>query len=286
MRAVILVVVLVAGCGGAAPPAERAAGDSTHMDRPVWTGDVSEEAFAALHRLSAAEVPPLEGDTIDLADGTRAYLALPEGPGPHPAVLVIHEWWGLNDHIRHWADRLAADGYAALAVDLYGGRIATEPDDAMALMREVDEDRALTTLRAAVAALEAHPAIDAERRAVVGWCFGGGWSLAGAIAIEGFDAVVVYYGRPVTEPERLRELDGPLLGIFANEDTAIPPPRVDAFAEALEEAGVAHEILRFDAVHAFANPSNARYDQAAASEAWEAVRRLLARTLRPSEGGA
>src|SRR5262245_60636126 len=113
-----------------------------------WTGDVDEEAFTRLHHLSDREAPPPRGEDIVL-DGARAYLSLPDGPPPHPAVIVIHEWWGLNDHIRHWADRLAAAGYAALAVDLYGGEVAETPERAMELMRAADASEAVRTLRAA-----------------------------------------------------------------------------------------------------------------------------------------
>ncbi|MGE3631328.1 MAG: dienelactone hydrolase family protein [Sandaracinaceae bacterium] len=272
-------VVALLGCGPPPPPAPPPRAGS-HMDRAVWTGDVSEEEFARLHRLSTAEVPPLRGESVELDDGSRAYLSLPEGDAPHPAVLVIHEWWGLNANIRHWTDRLAADGYAALAVDLYAGRTATNPDVAIQLMREVDDAAALRTLEAATRFLDADPRVRAPRRAVIGWCFGGGWSLGTGVAIPGYSAVVMYYGRPITDVERLRALQSPLLAIFGNRDTSIPPPRVDEFDRALNEAGVPHRILRFDAVHAFANPSSDHYDPASATAAWDAVRAQLAEALR------
>lgn len=285
MKRALLAALLLAGCGGdGGGSRSRNAGESGHMDRAVWTGDVSEDAFLALHQLSSADVPPLQGHSIDLTEDSRAYLSLPEGDGPHPAVLVIHEWWGLNDHIRHWADRLAADGYAALAVDLYDGRIATRPGEAIELMREVEQEPSLAILRAAAEYLRTDPQIMAPRTAVMGWCFGGGWSFETALHVDGFDAVVVYYGRPVTDAARLRELDGPLLAVYANQDTAIPPAMVDQLETALEESGIDYQLLRFDAVHAFANPSNEHYDHDAAERAWEAVQALLARTLRPGGG--
>lgn len=268
--AIVALAALASACGGSAPPPTEAATAS----RAVWTGDVSEDAFRRLHELTTEEAPPLRGRDIDL-DGSRAYLSEPEGE-PRGAVLVIHEWWGLNDHIRHWADRLAADGYLALAVDLYGGQVATTPEQAMELMRGVDESASLAILERASALLHER----AERVAVIGWCFGGGWSLETALHLGGFDAVVMYYGRPVTDVERLRGLGAPLLAIFGNQDTSIPPERVDEFEAALTEAGVDHRILRYDAPHAFANPSNAHYDAAAAGAAWEEVRAFLAAHLR------
>lgn len=244
------------------------------------TGILDEASFKALHQLTEAEAPPPRGEMIDLA-GTKAYLALPEGAtAPMPAVVVIHEWWGLNDHIRHWTDRLAEDGYAALAVDLYGGQVATDPDGAMALMKAVDEPTAAAILAAAHAFLAQDPRIAADRQGVIGWCFGGGWSLRDAIANPELDAAVIYYGHPVTDPAALERIRAPLLGVFANRDQSIPPDVVDGFDEALATAGKSIELHRYDAVHAFANPSSANYDQAAAADAWQHVRTFLAAKLR------
>lgn len=269
--AAVLALALVA-CGGAttAEPTAPAA-------RVASTGAVSEDEFMRLHQLREDEAPALRGEAIELA-GSTAYLSLPEGT-PRGGILVIHEWWGLNDHIRHWADRLAAEGYAALAVDLYGGEVATTPEDAMRLMQAVDEAAGLAVVRAGVAFLAEDPRVHASRRAVIGWCFGGAWSLETALRVEGIDAAVMYYGRVVDDPERLRAFQGPLLGVFGDRDTSIPPERVDAFDAALTEAGVTHEILRFDAEHAFANPSSARYDHESAAAAWERVRGFLAEHL-------
>ncbi|PRQ04246.1 Carboxymethylenebutenolidase [Enhygromyxa salina] len=247
---------------------------------PSATGILDEDSFKALHELNADEAPPLHGETIELA-GTEAYLSLPEGASaPVPAVVVIHEWWGLNDHIRHWTDRLAEDGYAALAVDLYGGEVASDPDGAMTLMKSVDPAQAQAVLSAAHEFLASDPRVSADKQGVIGWCFGGGWSLRDAIATTDLDAAVIYYGHPVTDPEQLAGINASLLGVFANEDQAIPPETVDEFVKALEAAGKSIELHRYDAVHAFANPSNAKYDQDAAADAWEQVREFLAAQLR------
>jgi carboxymethylenebutenolidase len=283
----VFTLALLAAPGCAADKGEAAAtvepGESTQAKpsaSPSPTGILSEDAFAALHQLNGADAPPLRGQTIELGGG-HAYLSLPEGvSAPMPAVVVIHEWWGLNDHIRHWSDRLAEDGYATLAVDLYGGEVATDPDGAMRSMKEVDAAKAEAMLHAAHELLASDPRIAADKQAVIGWCFGGGWSLRDAIATPGLDAAVIYYGNPVTDAEQLAKIEAPLLGVFANQDQAIPPTVVDAFAQALEEAGKSIELHRYDAVHAFANPSNANYDQAAAADAWEHTRRFLAEHLR------
>jgi len=271
-----LVAVLLLACG--TEPTTEPESPSTGAEHPGWTGALGEDAFAALHELSAEEAPPLQGETIALADGD-AYLSLPEGSGPHPAILVIHEWWGLNDHIRHWADRLAEAGYTALAVDLYGGETASTPDEAMALMQAVDEEEALATMRAGHEYLAAE--VGATKRGVIGWCFGGGMSLKAALSLEGLDAAVMYYGRTTEDSEELRQIEAPLLGIFANQDTSITPANVDAFDEALDVAEVSHTIHRYDANHAFANPSSARYDHENAADAWAKVQTFFAANLRP-----
>lgn len=266
----------------AAPEVSNQAGDGAADESasPSPTGILGEDAFAALHQLTGADVPPLRGQTIELGGG-HAYLSVPEGvSAPMPAVVVIHEWWGLNDHIRHWSDRLAEDGYATLAVDLYGGEVATDPDGAMRLMKAVEPAKAEAMLAAAHELLASDPRIAADKQAVIGWCFGGGWSLRDAIATPGLDAAVIYYGHPVTDAAQLASIEAPLLGVFANQDQAIPPAVVDAFAKALEAAGKSIELHRYDAVHAFANPSNANYDQAAAAEAWAHTREFLAEHLR------
>ncbi len=243
------------------------------------TGLLDEESFAKLHELKGEAAPDPRGEMIEIA-GAKAYLSLPEGKAaPMPAVLVIHEWWGLNGHIKHWADRLAADGYAALAVDLYDGEVATTPEDAMAYMKEVDEARAKEILDAAHAFLADDPRVAAKSRGVIGWCFGGGWSLQHAIAQPDLDAAVIYYGRLVTDQDALAKIEAPLLGVFGNDDQSIPPSAVAEFDDAVKKAGKTLELHQYDANHAFANPSGGRYEQAAAADAWKHVQAFLAEHL-------
>jgi carboxymethylenebutenolidase len=142
-------------------------------------------------------------------------------------------------------------------------------------MKSVDEARARELLLAAHAFLKSDARVKATRRGSIGWCFGGGQSLRLAIAAPDLDAAVIYYGFPVTDAKELSRIEAHLLGIFGNRDAAIMPQAVDAFEAALDEAGVAHQILRFDADHAFANPSGGRYDEAAAAAAWRATCEFL-----------
>lgn len=291
MRTLLTALALIGAVGVlpavAGEPADGAAPGTPAYDegsvppKPAlgWTGMLGEKEFKALHELRKGEVPELHGETIELAGG-YAYLSLPEGEPPLPGIVVIHEWWGLNDNIRHWTDRLAADGYAAIAVDLYDGKVATTSDEAYETMMAVNDERALEILRAAFAFLKDDPRVKADRRGSIGWCFGGGWSLRLALAEPDLDACVMYYGRLVEDPEELSRIGASLCGIFANLDESIPPAAVDAFDKALTTAGVHHEIHRYDANHAFANPSGARYDFEAAADAWEKVRVFLAKNLK------
>lgn len=208
--------------------------------------------------------------TLDGQD-VSGVLARPEAAeGGLPGVVVIQEWWGLNDNIEAMARRLAAQGYVALAVDLYGGQVATTPDDAMRLMRAAmaDEDGLVDNLRQAVAFLADD--IGAPRIGVIGWCFGGRWSLRTALAVpDRVDAAVIYYGQPITDAARLGALSMPVLAFFGEADGSIPTDSVAAFAAALDEAGVRHAVTTYPgAPHGFANPSGQGYTPAAAEDAW------------------
>ena len=245
------------------------------LREPSPSGAVTEEEFQKLHTLKDEKAPPPRGQWVEVA-GARAYLSLPEGArAPLPGVLVIHEWWGLNEHIQHWTDRLAAEGYAALALDLYGGKVATTSEEAMALVKAVDAQRALEVVKAGHAFLEQDARVKAPRTGVIGWCFGGGWALRTAMAVPDLDAAVMYYGHPVTDPEQLKSIQAPLLAIFGTKDPSIPEATVDAFQQALDAAGVKHRVLRFEAEHAFANPSGKNYDARAASAAWQQAQLFL-----------
>jgi len=285
-RSTVQCTVVVASSLVVAAAAASFAQEGKPQEEKRWdigpTGALSEEEFKQIHTLRIDQAPT-RGKMLEIS-GSRAYLSLPENARPPlPGIVVIHEWWGLNNNIKRWCDRLAADGYAALAVDLYGGREATTPDSAMQFVRTVNEEAAFRILHAAHRFLADDMRVLARRRACIGWCFGGGWSLQQALTVPDLDAAVIYYGRLVTDPDRLRVIKAPILGIFANQDRSIPPEAVDAFDKALTTAGVEHRILRYDADHAFANPSGARYDHKSAGAAWEEVRAFLANRLKASQ---
>ena len=202
----------------------------------------------------------------------HGYLSKPAGAkGPLPGIIVIHEWWGLNDNIRRMADRLAGEGYEALAVDLYGGHAAESPDEAKKLMMGVmgDKDAAKDNLRQAYAYLHDHE--HASKMGVIGWCFGGGWSLQTALLFpDKLDAAAMYYGQPVTDVKTLATLKMPLIGFFGEEDMGITVADVLNFEDALKQAGVNAEIHEYPgAGHAFANPSGKNYKPEVARDAWQ-----------------
>ena len=199
----------------------------------------------------------------------NAFLCRPAGEGPFPGVVVVHEWWGLNDTIKAEAERLARLGFVTLAVDLYGGEVASTPARAAELKDAVADAEAVLAMRAAVRFLRELPETGTRPIGCIGWCFGGRKSLQLAIAEPEIEACVLYYGTPVTDAEDLAEIQGSVLGIFGEADQHISMQEVTALADGLALAGVPYRIETFpDVGHAFANPSNqGGYAPKAAEEA-------------------
>ena len=212
----------------------------------------------------------------------NGYLARPAKGSAHAGILVIQEWWGLNDNIRAMADRLAGEGYVALAVDLYEGEVAEDRQTAASLMRRsMERENALEdNLRQAYTYLTTEGG--ASEIGVIGWCFGGGWSLRTAMLMgDRIGAAVIYYGRLVTDPEDLSSLSAPILGIFGELDGGIPVETVREFESALKTRRHDAQIHIYpDADHAFANPSGTRYNEAAAADAWAKTLRFFDQYLR------
>lgn len=196
---------------------------------------------------------------------------------PLPAVIMIHEWWGLNDNIRAMADRLAGEGYIVLAVDLYGGKVAENSAEARQFMLSVVEDSELANenIRSAYEFVSA--TAGAPRVGSLGWCFGGGWSLNTAqLFPDDLDATVIYYGQVTDDEDKLRPINSPILGLFAQKDTGIKISSVRAFEEALTNLRKNYEIHVYPGVgHAFANPTGNNYNEAAATDAWRRTLEFL-----------
>jgi carboxymethylenebutenolidase len=279
MRVVLLLAAALVACSSS-PPASSKPETTPERPRPSDTGAVSEARFKAMHELPTTGPAKRNGETITLGDGkgtggSRAYLSLPAGKGPFPAIVVIHEWWGLNANIEHWADRLASAGWAAVAVDLYGGKVATTREEALATMKAASDAEAKATIAAALDYVAKEPRIMATRRAVIGWCFGGGWALETALAHPELDGAIIYYGSLVTEASKLAAIKARVLGIYGTLDESLPVASVNAFEAALKQAGVRAEIHQYTADHAFANPSNPKYDEVNAAAAWSRVLAFL-----------
>ncbi len=228
--------------------------------------------------LARAAAAGLQEQTINTPSGrsVSAALAVPSQV-PAAAVLLVHEWWGLNDQIKSVAGELAKQGYVALAVDLYDGNVATDRDSAKKYMQAVDAAAATETLDAWVAWLKAHKASNGKT-GTIGWCFGGGWSLNASISSP-VDATVIYYGRVTREAADLANLKGPVLGQFASQDKWINKEMVGAWEQEMDKAGKAYESHWYDANHAFANPTQARYDEADAKLSWSRTLAFFAKNL-------
>lgn len=207
-----------------------------------------------------------------------AALARPEKlTGGVPAVMLVHEWWGLNDQIKAVAVDLSRQGYLALAVDLFQGRVATTADEARGLTQTVKTEEAADTLSSWAGWLKNHPD-GTHKLGVMGWCFGGGWAL-NAATIAPIDATVVYYGRVNLPPEQLSRLKGPVLGHFARNDQFINKDVVEAFERSMKQVGKPYSVHWYDAGHAFANPTGDNFRKDDAQLAWKRSLDFLGKEL-------
>ena len=277
--AVFFILAMFAACGGTQKPVGKDYADAMHKEHAADTPDGNDAA-----KLPAGDV---EIETSAVAYGKlgestlNGFIAKPKGEGAYPALIVIHEWWGLNSNIREMTKKLASMGYIALAVDMYGGTAASDPDEAKQLMMTAmaKPDQAHANLAAAWSHLDG---LGASKVGVIGWCFGGGWSLKTGVELgDKIDAVVVYYGHVTGKAEELTGLTAPILGVFGALDQGIPLADVKAFEAALDKAGKDAAIHVYEnADHAFANPSGQRYQKEAAEDAWAKTAAFLAENLK------
>ena len=212
----------------------------------------------------------------------NAVMYTPPGKGPFPALVVIHEWWGLNDWVKEQASKLADQGYVTLAIDLYRGKVATTPDEAHEIMRGVPEDRANRDLLAASSYLRAQKNVDPKRVGSIGWCMGGGYSLNLALNDPKLKAAVINYGHLAADEATLKKINAAILGIFGGQDRGIPPADVNKFETQLKALGKTAEIHIFpDAGHGFENPVNKQaYRAEDAGQAWKLTVDFLAKNLK------
>lgn len=275
-----LVVGLLAGCADTG--AESAVSDESAASDAAIRATSPDSVPAAI----LGQAPPPRGEDVHYVTGdtaTTGYLVVPDGEGPFPAVILIHEWDGLNDRVRQVADAFADEGYVALAADLYSGRTGSNAEENRALTQE-----ARANIPAVIANLDAAAAFvrgrdDATGKvATMGWCFGGGIALSYALGGEHHDGTAMFYGSLVTDPDSLAALDHPIYGTFAGQDDGIPPADVERFVNALREAGIENDVHVYDPVeHGFwlwvdRDPET---NLAPAADAWRRLKAYLGRTI-------
>jgi carboxymethylenebutenolidase len=239
----------------------------------IWLMALAGTTFAA----SGKEVSYKSGD-----DTVQGILYTPTGKGSFPGIIVIHEWWGLNDWVKEQASKLADQGFAALAIDLYRGRVAETPEAAHEIMRGVPADRAARDLHAAFEFLQSQPNVKKDRIASIGWCMGGGYALEVALAEPTLAAAVINYGHLATDPAAIGKIRAAILGNFGGQDRGIPPDDVKKFAGQLKKDGKKADIKIYpDAGHAFENPNNkSGYRAEDAADAWQRTVSFLDENLK------
>ena len=243
----------------------------------------------SLCTLLLAAAPALafaKGAMVDVKSGNetiQAYVATPATPAKGaPAIVVVQEWWGLSDWIKSVADRFAAQGYVAIAPDLYRGKLATTPEMAHELSRGLPQARAIGDIRAAAVYVDKRDDLDPKRTAVIGFCMGGGLAQRAALEKGPFDAAVMCYGPPESSPDKLKTLKGPLLGIFGAEDQGIGPDQTGPLQVALAKYGKPGSSVHvYPGVgHAFLRDAGSPAGEEQAKLAWGEIDAFLAKHLK------
>ena len=243
----------------------------------------------------------LENKTVNYVENTNGYLVYPistttsssiksnisaNNNNTLPAVVMIHEWWGLNDNIKNMAETLAKEGYVVLAVDLYNGQVANTTESAQNLVSKVRDNpsESINNLQHAVRYLASLENVNSSKIASLGWCFGGGQSLQLALNTEPeypLAATIIYYGNLVSDQESISKIKWPVLGIFGDQDQSISVQSVKQFEDALNANGITNEIYIYKGVgHAFANPSGDNYAPQETQDAWEKTVSFLKKYLK------
>lgn len=262
-------------------------GSDEAADDVLDGAEAAATSTASLPPSVLGQAGPLRGEDVRYLDGdeqTVGYLSVPEGEGPFPALIIVHEWNGLVDRVREVADDLAAEGYVTLAADLYAGRTGSNAEENMALVQEsmADMPGVVSNLNAAMRFLRARPDVTG-RVGTMGWCFGGGIALSFGLDGDNHEATAIFYGRLVDDPAVLARMDHEVYGTFAREDSGPSPEQVEAFATALDAAGIENDLHIYDDVdHGFwLRVDGDRETRAApALDAWQRLTAYLDRTLR------
>jgi carboxymethylenebutenolidase len=221
----------------------------------------------------------IKTDSVNYFENTTGFLARPSQEGNYPGVILIHEWWGLNDNIKSMARGLASHGYVVLAVDLYGGQVATTSDGARQLLLTFNQETGISNIDSAVKFLKQNYNVD--KIATIGWCFGGSQSLNYALSGNKLDATVIYYGQPVTNATKLSAIKWPVLGFYGDKDQNFPVDTIKEFQSSLNSTGIENEIYIYPGLgHAFANPSGTNYAPQQTIDAWDKTLSFLEKYLK------
>jgi dienelactone hydrolase len=298
MRAFVSLAVLLIMCGSAIAQVpdfiRRTANDASHYDPEKQAQDAQKAPTPEVRPPTDLLATQLSAwTTFASQNGTkvRLFYAHPDyrtitAPAKLPALVVVQEWWGVNDDIQQRTKDLAAKGYYAVAVDLYDGRVTSDPKEAAQLKSQMTDAAAFLRMKTAVDFLTAQAAagiVDADKIGVIGWCVGGEQSLKLSVADPRIKATVIFYGPLITNPKILDNIHGPVLGIFGNLDQRPSPADVNAFEKALKDEDIPVKIYRYDGVgHAFASPSAkamGMYHEKEAADAFEKAYDWLAANL-------
>lgn len=212
------------------------------------------------------------------ADGKEAHAWFVPAKKPSPYyLLVIHEWWGLNDHIKRESEKMWNDfGFNVLALDLYDQKVATTREEAGAAMQALSTERAVNIIRGAI-----DYAGKSAKIFTIGWCFGGGWSLqTGLLAGNQLAGTIMFYGQPEKDVEKLKTLKADVIGFFGNQDQWPSPKMVDEFEENMKKAGKNLTVYRYEADHAFANPSNPKFNKAATEDPYAKLSAFIKKRMK------
>lgn len=231
--------------------------------------------------LEGDQIYPITSQSANYFGNATGYFSKPSQEGKFPGIIMVHEFWGLNNHIKDTADQLAGQGYIVLAVDLYEGQITDNQSRARELVTIArgNQSRSTENMKAALAYLKSQK--DVTKLASMGWCFGGGQALQLALSGEELDATVIYYGTLVTNETQLSAISWPVLGVFGSEDTSIPVAQVKEFEAALSRLNIPNSINVYEGVgHAFANPSGMNYAPEETKDAWAKTLAFLAANLK------
>ena len=247
-------------------------------------GGTSDTSVTNVSKLSSTvnmgNTVTLQNKTVEYFPDSQGYLVYPVSSNDTvgkklPAVVMIHEWWGLNENIKNMANLLAKQGFVVLAADLYKGEVANNPERAMELVQIVrnNQNSSINNLQSAVKYLSSLPNVDSSKIASLGWCFGGGQSLQLALNSQDHPlaATILYYGTPlVTDKALLSKIKWPVLGIFGDKDQSIPIKEINQFGNSLNQSGITNNIHIYKGVgHAFANPSGDNYAPKETEDAWQ-----------------